>query len=78
MRGFGPVLMIIVGLNFSACSREDHRDEPAARQVGRDAARASEEIKAGAKKAGKAIQKAGKELRQGWNEEKRDSSRSRK
>ena len=78
MRILGPVLMIVVGFTLSSCNRGDHRDEPAARQVGRDAARAAEEIKRDAKKAGKALHKAGDELREGWKEEKRDEPRTRK
>jgi hypothetical protein len=78
MRRFGPVLIVVAGLALSSCNREDRRNEPVARQVGRDAARTSDEIKREAEKAGKALKKTGKELREGWNEEKRDSSRPRK
>jgi hypothetical protein len=46
--------------------------------VGRDAYHASQEIKRGAKKAGKELQKAGKELREGWKEAKREDTRSKK
>lgn len=62
--------MIAAGLTFPSCNRDDRRDEPAARQVGRDAYRASEELKEGAKKAEKELRNAGKEVREGWNEAK--------
>ena len=71
MRTYGLALILTVGLTITSCKRDAHRDEPAARQVGRDAYRASEEIKRGAKKAAEELRKAGKEVRQGWNEAKR-------
>ncbi len=61
---------LLVGtLLLSSCSRED----PGARQVGRDAYHATEQIKRGAKKAAKELREAGKEVRQGWNEARRES-----
>jgi hypothetical protein len=78
MRAFGLAVLLIAGSLLSSCSRDSHRDEPAAREAGRDAYHASQEIKRGAKKAGKELQKAGKELREGWNEAKRDDTRSKK
>jgi hypothetical protein len=70
MRAWGLIFMIAAGLTFPSCNRDDHRDEPAARQVGRDAYRASEEFKEGAKKAEKELRDAGKDVREGWNEAK--------
>jgi hypothetical protein len=78
MRGFGLTALLIAGSMLSSCSRGTHRDEPAAREAGRDAYRASQELKRGAKKAGQELQKAGKELRQGWNEAKREDTRRKK
>ena len=72
MRAYGPAFLLAIGLTFTGCSRDAHPNEPAARDVGRDAYRASQEIKRGAKKAGKELQKAGKEVRQGWNEAKHE------
>ena len=67
-------------LALSSCTREDtaHRDEPAARQAGREAYRATQDIKRGAKEAAEQVRNAGKELRQGWNEAKRNGSSSEK
>ena len=79
MRASVLALVFATGLMLTSCKRDARRDDPAARQVGRDAYRASEEIKRGAKKAGQELRKAGEEIRQGWNEAKRkDDSRPRK
>jgi hypothetical protein len=59
---------------ITSCSREPDRRDPAARQVGREAYKASQEVKRGAKEAAQELRKAGKELRQGWNEAKRDEA----
>ena len=76
MRACGLALIFVGGLIFTSCNRDAHRDEPAARQVGREAYRASQEIKRGAKEAAQELRKAGKEVRQGWNEAKHgDDSR---
>jgi len=78
MRAFGFSALFIAGLMLTSCGRSSHRDEPAAREVGRDAYRASQDIKHGAKKAGQELKKAGKELREGWNEAKREDTRRKK
>jgi hypothetical protein len=79
MRACGLLLMLAVGLILTSCGRDAHREGSAARQIGKDAQRASEEIKHDAKKAEQALRKTGKEVRQGWNEATRgDDSRSRK
>ena len=72
MRACGLALMLMAGLILASCNRDARRDEPAARQVGRDAYRASEDIKRGAKEAAQEIRKAGKDVRQGWNEAKHE------
>lgn len=51
----------------AGCSRTD---EPPARQVGREAYRFKEETKKAAKELGRNLKQAGKEAREGWNEEK--------
>jgi hypothetical protein len=65
------VLTAVLGL----ASCQSRRDEPAARQAGREAYRATQDIKRGAKEAAQGIRKAGKELREGWNDAKRDDAR---
>ena len=67
-------LAALLGLT-AACSRHDtekaHRDtDNTARQAGRDAHQAANELKHDAKQAADQIRDAGKELRQGWEEQK--------
>ncbi|HXB69501.1 MAG TPA: hypothetical protein VNY05_14720 [Candidatus Acidoferrales bacterium] len=64
--------MLAAGLSVTSCNRDAPRDDPAARKVGRDAYRASEELKRGAKKAGQELRDAEKEVREGWNEAKHE------
>jgi hypothetical protein len=74
MRTSGVILVLAVTIAATSCNRDRRRDEPAARQVGRDAYRASKEIKRGAKEAAQELRKAGKEIRKGWSEAKRDAA----
>ena len=74
MRTWGAILLLVGMMAASSCSRDKHRDEPAARQLGRDAYKASEEIKRGAKEAAQELRKAGKEIRKGWKEAKQDEA----
>ena len=72
MRTSYLLLALGLGLSLTACSRHDppHRGEPPARQAGREAYDASQEIKRGAKEAAQEIRKAGKEFREGWSDAK--------
>jgi hypothetical protein len=74
MRASQIALACLLGLGMVSCTRSDtpRRDDSAARQAGRDAYRATQEIKRGAKEAGKELRNAGKELREGWNDAKRN------
>jgi hypothetical protein len=79
MRTFRLFFMLAAGLALVSCGRDAHREGSAARQLGEDAHRASDEIKRDAEKARQNLRKAGKEVRQGWEEAKRrDDSRSKK
>ncbi|HEX6971703.1 MAG TPA: hypothetical protein VF234_05755 [Limnochordia bacterium] len=62
-----PALALAIGL--CGCSR---REQPTARQAGREAYQAGQAIKKGAKEAAKEIRDAGKEFRQGWKEARRE------
>ena len=54
--------MLAAGMVFTSCNRaDDRRNDSAARQVGRDAYRASDELKRGAKKVEQDVRKAGKD-----------------
>ena len=70
MRTSYITIAIAAILSLCSCTRRDanRRDEPAARQAGRDAYEASQEIKHGAKEAAHELRQAGKEFREGWAE----------
>jgi hypothetical protein len=80
MRATLLVTVLAIGAGLTGCARNDppRRDEPAARQVGREAYQAGEAIKKGAKEAAQEIREAGKELRQGYNDAKREDKSRRK
>ena len=44
MRTLGLSFILVAGLAFTSCNRDQHRDEPAARQIGRDAHHAADEL----------------------------------
>jgi len=63
------------GLALTGCARQDtnaHRNEPAARELGREAHHAADDIKRGADKAAQEARRAGKNFREGWQEAKHD------
>lgn len=62
-----------IGLGLVSCTREDKSqgNDPAARQAGREAYRASQDLKRDAKQAAQELRKASKEFREGWSEEKK-------
>jgi len=62
-------------LSLCSCTRRDadRHEEPAARQAGRDAYEASQEIKHDAKKAAHDLRQAGKEFREGWAERRKEA-----
>lgn len=69
-------LTICLGLALTGCATSDdtsaHRDHPAARQAGREAYRASEEVKHGAKEAERELRDATKDFQDGWREARQD------
>ena len=71
-----PLLLATVtaALALTACAR---REEPTARELGRDTYQAGEKIKKGAKEAAREIRDAGKEFRQGYNEARREEPKRR-
>ena len=70
MRIFLGSFLCLVGLGLISCSRQDtgRRDREAARQAGREAYRASKNVKKGAKEAAHELHNAAKEFREGWEE----------
>jgi hypothetical protein len=59
---------LVIGIGLTGCAR----DEPKAREAGREAYEAGQAIKKGAKEAAREVREAGKEFREGWNEARRD------
>ena len=74
MRRSTVLLVFAAAIWVTSCNRDRHRDEPAARQLGREAYRAQKEIKRGAKEAAQELRKAGKEIRKGWKEASREEA----
>ncbi len=70
MRITCAALLIFAGLGLVSCDRDyrSDRDREAARQAGRDAYRASQQVKRGAREAERDLRNAGKEFREGWEQ----------
>lgn len=70
MRTFCLAASVLLGLGLTSCNREpgEPRDRAAARQAGREAYRASQQLKRGAKEAAHDLHDASKEFREGWTE----------
>ena len=76
MRTSVIALVLTCGFGLISCARRDEparRDDPSAREAGREAYDASREIKQGAKTAARELRDAGKEFQQGWRERQRES-----
>ena len=74
------ITVVLVASGLVSCNSQDsaHRKEPPARQAGREAYRATEDIKRGAKDAAQEMRKASRELREGWNDAKHEDASRRK
>jgi len=59
------------GLSLTSCSQSYDR-QPDTRQAGREAYRASQELKKDAKRAAQDLRNAGKNFREGWNDAQRE------
>jgi hypothetical protein len=72
MRLSGLAIGVLLAFGLASCNRraDNRREDHAAREAGRDAYRASQEVKRGAREAGRELHNAGKEFRQGWNDAK--------
>ncbi|MFN7994232.1 MAG: hypothetical protein U0Q18_11545 [Bryobacteraceae bacterium] len=64
-----------VVLSSGGCTRD--KEEPAARQIGRDAYKLKQNLKQGAREAAQELRKAGKEAHAGWNEAKQENQSQR-
>ncbi len=63
-------LIALTGCNRQDAARTREQTDSAARKAGRDAYQASHELKKEAKEAAQDLRDAGKEFRQGWQEQK--------
>jgi hypothetical protein len=71
MRTLFLTIALIAGLGLASCSRQDNaRETPTAREAGRDAYKASHDLKKEADKAARELKDAGKDFQQGWEEQK--------
>ena len=67
-------LLLFSSLAFTSCSQTPRRDQPDAREAGREAYRASQKLKREAKDAANQLHDAEKEFRQGWGEASREDN----
>ena len=66
-----PLLAVILAL--AACSRDPrYRHDETAREAGRQAYRASQDVKRGAREAGRELKDASREFREGWEQARRE------
>jgi hypothetical protein len=76
VRAFNISLIVAVALGSAACSRQEsgRTDEPAARRAGKAAYNLKQDLKKDAQEAADKLRKAGKDVREGWNEAKHEDS----
>jgi hypothetical protein len=74
VRTFNISLIVAIALGCAACSREEsaRTDEPAARRAGKAAYQLRQDLKKDAREAAHELHKAGKDVRDGWNEAKHE------
>jgi hypothetical protein len=64
---------LFIGLSLMSCTRDSgRRQETPAQQAGREAYRASKQLKRGAKKAAHDLDTATKQFAEGWRQAKRE------
>jgi type II secretory pathway pseudopilin PulG len=80
MRASSIAFVLAATLALISCNRssETQRRDSTARQAGREAYRATQNIKKGAKETTEELRKAGRELRQGWEDAQREDKTRRK
>jgi predicted small secreted protein len=75
MRTSCLLTILAIAISLSGCAR---REEPTAREAGREAYQAGQAIKKGAKEAAREIKDVGKEFSEGWKEAQRKDAKPRK
>ncbi len=79
MRSWVIFPAVAAGIALAGCNSDrDHKQEPVARQAGRDAYKLKEEGKRAAKELGRDLKNAGKDARQGWQEAEREDQGGRR
>ena len=78
MRTWSIFFPVVLALGLAACGQTSRHEEPAARQAGRDAARATQDLERDANKAARELRDTGNQFRQGWNEGKHEERSPRK
>ena len=71
-----PWIIILAGLiafGLSSCNQRESREHPTAREAGRDAYRASQDLKRDAKEAAHELHDAEEQFRKGWGEAQREN-----
>ena len=68
----GCLFLAIVAIN--SCNQTPRREQPNAREAGRDAYRASQKLKREAKDAAHELHNAEEQFREGWNEASREDN----
>jgi hypothetical protein len=71
MRRHISTAIVLSALALAGCA-DNRRGEPPARQLGREAHEAANDVERGAKKAAAEAKHAGKEIREGWKEASHD------
>ena len=66
--------MALISSGVTSCSRStDRRDDEAARKAGRNAYRATQDLKHDANEAARQLRDAGSQFREGWNQAKHEN-----
>lgn len=78
MRLSMAALVCSIGLGLVSCTNDTSRRDDAARKAGREAYRASRNLKKDAKQAERELRSAGKQFRQGWDEAKHEKETERR
>jgi len=80
MRYWFSTFLLAAAVTLMSCDTQTtpRRDDEAARQAGREAYRASKDLKRDAKEAARELHNAGKEFREGWTQAQHEDEARRK
>ena len=66
-------ILVLAAETLTSCNQTARRSEPNARQAGRDAYRATQNLKKDAKEAARQLHEAEEQFREGWSEASREN-----